>query len=359
MELDEKKKEEDEDDDLLIMHTCMDTVLSSSITGGSVERPRITPRSSLLTLVFENEGTYRELCRLSPQEARDLCERCGVDWEGREQHFKLTNSERFTVFLLTMADNLRYARLRGELSWAKGSVASNLAFWALRVCATLNAADSVDRIAGWNAEEVASFRASNPPAPGKSCIGIVDAGRFFIEAPQHHRDRFYDDYTKAYALNVIFIIDRRGRYRWLGGPFLPGNTSETTCLSTMDVQLPHDIHFLADGAYINNQRCVVPFPRSQQGTDLSLDLSSTFKRAFNKALRRVRVLVEHAIGSLKMTWPLLHGEFRMTLEKLHPLVLAGALMLNYAWRVRGRWPINDPDFVPGYIPVQELDWLEV
>ena len=127
---------------------------------------------------------YEVLTRFRLEEAQELCILIGLDpTSTRTGRFKITPFQRFTVFLLSMADSIRLRRLRAEFGWSKDSIRINNLWLTEQIINVLDSPNSPDRIDGWNNDEISNFLSNPSVQLFQQCIGVVDATYIRIQRP--------------------------------------------------------------------------------------------------------------------------------------------------------------------------------
>jgi hypothetical protein len=115
---------------------------------------------------------------------------------------------------------------------------------------------------------------------------------------------------------------------------------------------------LGDGIYAGDDRVITPW----RFADLVSDnlLSAHMKRAYNRTLRRERVLVEWVIGRVVTRFKVLHKSCTWTLapSRMSDVMRAACLLSNFLFRTRGEWPAADPDYDPDAMPIHPEDYVE-
>jgi hypothetical protein len=98
-----------------------------------------------------------------------------------------------------------------------------------------------------------------------------------------------------YSANLQVAIDANTRLVVALGDPQPGNRNDTIVYRTsgIDKKLSGGVT-MADGAYRGNPAVVIPYRKPADGSDLP-----QWKQDANKAHRRVRARVEHALARLK------------------------------------------------------------
>ncbi|XP_028419108.1 putative nuclease HARBI1 [Dendronephthya gigantea] len=164
-------------------------------------------------------------------------------------------------------------------------------------------------------------------------IGCIDCTHIRIQAP-HLNENYYVNRKRYHSINVQAICDDRGKFinlvaRW------PGSVHDSHIFRMSQIQQFIEQHhtsledgiILGDSGYALKPYLMTPYT----------DPTTAKERAFNRSLKKTRVLIEQVFGRWKRRFHLLHSEIRMEPEKVCLLIGACAVLQNIAIM------FNEPD----------------
>jgi hypothetical protein len=155
----------------------------------------------------------------------------------------------------------------------------------------------------------------NPQLPRalQRVVCAVDGTEIRISRPsaEEHQSSHYSSKKKQHALNVLLVVDLRGRILYVGKPVANLNDQSVWNASRLRERFEGKTYgIIADGGFhLNpknkntNIKGATPV-RRLKGTKLS-----KADRKFNQTLSQWRVVVENAIGQVKK-WGILGGKLR-------------------------------------------------
>ncbi|RCN44934.1 transposase, IS4 family [Ancylostoma caninum] len=180
-------------------------------------------------------------------------------------------------------------------------------------------------------------------------VGAMDGTYVRILKPPHSGSQYYC--RKPFcALNVLAVVDARGRFTYVNANF-PGSVHDSTVYSLSKLReafeegrVPRGFCLLGDSGFTNGSDILTPIrrPRTRQ------------QRRYNKTHKKMRVIVECTFGRWKGRFKILESKVRLEPEKAAKVVMACAVLHNlmmdmgigtreHLGRRRARIPVPPPD----------------
>ena len=154
-------------------------------------------------------------------------------------------------------------------------------------------------------------------------IGAIDGTCVPISKPPHSGAQYYC--RKGYsALNVVAVVDARGKFTYINANF-PGSVHDSTVYSLSRLKEAYD-----QGAS-NNGYCLIGDSGFSNGNDILTPFRSPEtrgERRFNKTHRKMRVVVECTFGSWIGRFSILESKIRLRPKKAAKVVMACAVLHN-------------------------------
>ncbi|XP_048240406.1 putative nuclease HARBI1 [Haliotis rufescens] len=168
-------------------------------------------------------------------------------------------------------------------------------------------------------------------------IGCIDGTHVRIQAPSDNEPAFVN--RKGYhSINVQAVCDSQGKFTNLVARW-PGSTHDSHVFKMSNVRQHLETHhttlqdgvILGDSGYACRPYLMTPY----------LKPSSPEQERFNSSHKRTRSTIERAFGWLKRRFHVLHGEIRMSPERVCTIIGACAVLHNLAIILRE--PMLDVD----------------
>jgi hypothetical protein len=158
----------------------------------------------------------------------------------------------------------------------------------------------------------------------KKPVGIVDGTAQYIRRPGLDEPLFYSGRKKRHFLNHLVFCDWRGRILAVRAGFT-GRTHDGVCYRECDLFKEPGSFFARDETLLADcgfQACNLLTPLPQRGQ------LSNRQLAYNRLVRRHRVVVEFLFGALKAKFGMLSGIWRHRLPMASPVFILCCQLMN-------------------------------
>ncbi|CAG2257465.1 HARBI1 [Mytilus edulis] len=158
-------------------------------------------------------------------------------------------------------------------------------------------------------------------------IGAVDGTHIRIQAPSDNEYAFVNR-KNFHSINVQGICDHEGKFTNIVAKW-PGSTHDSFIFRNSDVGIHLDQNhrgfdvdglLLGDSGYACKPYLMTPYLRP----------STRHQERFNSAQTRTRSVIERTFGRWKRRFHLLHSEIRLTPDRVCKIVIACAILHNFA-----------------------------
>ncbi|XP_049893663.1 putative nuclease HARBI1 [Epinephelus moara] len=154
-------------------------------------------------------------------------------------------------------------------------------------------------------------------------VGVIDGTHVRIIAPSEDEAIFVNR-KRFHSINVQLVFSADYKILDIVAKW-PGSTHDARMLSESGLRqlfeghyVPANCHLLGDSGYPCKPWLLTPYLQPHQGPQLN----------YNRAHKRTRAVVERGIGQMKRRFHVLHGEVRLTPDKVCKVIVACAILHN-------------------------------
>lgn len=242
---------------------------------------------------------------------------------------KLSPATRLFLCLVRLKDDDRLVRLCAMSGLNVASVCDN--FW--HVCECLLAATE-DQIRWPGAAERNTLARQAGALTRFGVVGVVDGTVQYICRPGADEPLYYNGRKKRHFLNHLVVCDWRGCIRAIRVGFY-GRTHDSVAYKSCDLYTNKQAYFaqgqrlIADCGFMGCGNVTVPYvarPTLTQG-----------QRAFNREVRRQRVVIEFLFGAMKSKFRILSGTWRHGLHRANSVFALCCQLTNMYMHANRRY----------------------
>ncbi|GIM12176.1 hypothetical protein Vretimale_15585 [Volvox reticuliferus] len=172
-----------------------------------------------------------------------------------------------------------------------------------------------------------------------AAVGIIDGTAQYIRRPGADEPLFYNGRKKRHFLNHLVVCDWRGRILAVRTGFT-GKTHDGVAYRACDLYTQRRRFFaagqtlLADNGF---ESCGLITPmKKQRGQAMSSN-----NRAYNRLVRRYRVVIEFLFGAMKIKFGMISGVWRHSLPRANMIFMLCCQLMNYYMRVNRKYIRGD------------------
>ena len=134
-------------------------------------------------------------------------------------------------------------------------------------------------------------------------VGAIDGTSHHIYRPVDHQRQFYSGHRNYHCLHTQVVVDNSCNIRYVESGFLGHHNDAQTFrlmsqIGRAPLTFPANCVLLADQIYPNGHPVITPYSTAQIRRKQGQDRQQCLR--FNRYHRQYRVLVEHAIGQIKV-----------------------------------------------------------
>ncbi|GIL93017.1 hypothetical protein Vretimale_15449 [Volvox reticuliferus] len=249
---------------------------------------------------------------------------------------KLDPRTRVFLCLVRLKDDDRLVRLCAMSGLNIASICED--FWHVVECLLVATEDAIQ----WPdpaARRALSSNSMRGVGRDMAAVGIIDGTAQYIRRPGADEPLFYNGRKKRHFLNHLVVCDWRGRILAVRTGFT-GKTHDGVAYRACDLYTQRRRFFaagqtlLADNGF---ESCGLITPmKKQRGQAMSSN-----NRAYNRLVRRYRVVIEFLFGAMKIKFGMISGVWRHSLPRANMIFMLCCQLMNYYMRVNRKYIRGD------------------